>query len=156
MKRKWRLYLDASVFGGCFDSAEGWEEDSRRVLNYCVEGRAMLITNSELEEELADAPERVVRVFASVPSNHVENVEINAEVGELAEAYLAAGVVGVRWRADCLHVAAATVYRADSIVSWNFRHIVRLDRIRAFNAVNLEQGYGIITILSPKEVNLDE
>jgi len=53
-------------------------------------------------------------------------------------------------------VAAATVARADAIVSWNFKHIVRLDRIRGFNAVNLMQGYGIITIVSPKEVNIDE
>ena len=156
MKRKWRLYLDASVFGGCFDTAEGWEEDSRRVLDYCVIGRAVLLTSPELEEELADAPERVILAFASVPSTHREVVSITDEVQDLAEAYLAAGIVGPRWRADCIHVAAATIYRADSIVSWNFRHIVRLDKIRAFNAVNLAQGYGVVTILSPKEVNLDE
>jgi len=30
------------------------------------------------------------------------------------------------------------------MVSWNFRHIVNLGRIRMFNAVNLEQGYGLI------------
>jgi hypothetical protein len=53
-------------------------------------------------------------------------------------------------------VALATVARADAIVSWNFKHIVRLDRIRAFNAVNLSEGDGTMTIISPKEVNLDE
>jgi hypothetical protein len=68
----------------------------------------------------------------------------------------AAGIVSARWRADCVHVAIATIYRADSIVSWNFRHTVRLDKIRAFNSVNLEQGYGMVTTLSPKEINLDE
>ena len=91
-----------------------------------------------------------------MPASHREAVAVTAEVQDLAEAYLAAGIVGLRWRADCIHVAAATIYRADSIVSWNFRHIVRLDKIRAFNAVNLAQGYGVVTILSPKEVNLDE
>jgi predicted nucleic acid-binding protein len=156
MKRKWRLYLDASVFGGCFDSAEGWEEDSRRVLDYCVTGRAVLLTSTELEEELADAPDRVVRTYASIPESHREAVAMTDEVQDLAEAYLAAGIVSARWRADCVHVAIATIYRADSIVSWNFRHIVRLDKIRAFNSVNLEQGYGMVTILSPKEINLDE
>lgn len=65
-------------------------------------------------------------------------------------------MVGQRWYEDCLHVAPATVARADAIVSWNFKHIVRLDRIRGFNAVNLAEGYGIVTILSPKEINLDE
>lgn len=38
------------------------------------------------------------------------------------------------------------------LVSWNFRHIVRLDKIRLFNAVNLEQGYKPLTIYSPREV----
>ncbi len=44
------------------------------------------------------------------------------------------------------------VCRADSIVSWNFKHIVRVDRIRWFNAVNLMQGYQPIDIRSPLEV----
>ena len=38
------------------------------------------------------------------------------------------------------------------IVSWNFKHMVNLGRIRMFNAVNLEQGYGSIEIRTPKEV----
>lgn len=156
MKRKWRLYLDTSVFGGCFDAAEGWDVDSRRVLDYCMEGKAVLLTSAEVEDELAAAPERVRQLFKAVSAQHREEVAISDEVNDLADAYLAAGVVGERSREDCVHVAAATVRRADAIVSWNFKHIVRLDRIRAFNAVNLAEGYGVITIISPKEVNLDE
>lgn len=49
-------------------------------------------------------------------------------------------------------MALATVGRVDVLVSWNFKHIVNLGRIRLFNAVNLEQGYGILEIRSPKEV----
>ena len=37
-KHKWRLYLDTSVFGGCFDTAQGWAEDSRRVVEAAREG----------------------------------------------------------------------------------------------------------------------
>lgn len=53
-------------------------------------------------------------------------------------------------------MAAATVARADAIVSWNFKHIVRLDKMKAYNQINLLNGYGILTIVSPKEVILDE
>ena len=80
---------------------------------------------------------------------------MNKEVYDLSRAYLDAGVVGVQWLDDTLHVAAASVARADAVVSWNFKHIVRLDKIKAYNQVNLAHGYGIITILSPKEVNFD-
>ena len=42
--------------------------------------------------------------------------------------------------------------KLQKLVSWNFRHIVRLDKIRLFNAVNIEQGYKPISIYSPREV----
>ena len=44
----------------------------------------------------------------------------------------------------------------DAIVSWNFRHIVRLEKIRLFNAVNVELGYRALSILSPREVTTYE
>jgi len=55
-------------------------------------------------------------------------------------------------RADALHVPLATVSGSDVLVSWNFKHLVNLGRIRLFNAVNLEMGYHSIEIRSPKEV----
>ena len=53
---------------------------------------------------------------------------------------------------DGLHIAVATVGEADVLVSWNFKHIVRFDKIRRFNAVNLEFGYKPLQIFSPREV----
>ena len=78
------------------------------------------------------------------------------EAETLAEAYLSHGIVGPGSRSDALHVALATMGRVDVLVSWNFKHIVNLGRIRLFNAVNLELGYGLIEIRTPKEVVPDE
>lgn len=156
MKSGWKLYLDTSVFGGCFDEDEGWVEDSKRVLDYCVTGTAKLIRTPLLNEELAAAPNEVASLIHDVPEQHQILTPITEEVIELAEAYLEAKVVSRKSLEDCLHVAAATVAHADAIVSWNFKHIVRLDRIKAFNAVNLMHGYGMITILSPMDVHLEE
>jgi hypothetical protein len=66
------------------------------------------------------------------------------------------GIVGPGSRTDALHVALATVGGVDVIVSWNFKHVVNLGRIRLFNAVNLEQGYGLIEIRTPTEVLINE
>ena len=38
------------------------------------------------------------------------------------------------------------------IVIWNFKHIVHHEKIRGFNAVNLNLGYPRIDIYSPLEV----
>lgn len=70
----------------------------------------------------------------------------------MAESYLRRGIIGKGSQNDVLHVAIATVGRADVVVSWNFKHIVNLGRIRLFNSVNIEHGYGIIEIRTPKEV----
>lgn len=61
-------------------------------------------------------------------------------------------MLGPKFRSDMLHIALATVAEADLLVSWNFKHIVRFDKIRLFNAVNLEQGYKSLSIHSPREV----
>ncbi len=42
--------------------------------------------------------------------------------------------------------------KTDVLVSWNFKHIVNLDRIRGCNGVNLLLGYSQIEILTPKEI----
>ena len=78
---------------------------------------------------------------------------LSQEVRDLAEEYLRAGVLGERWADDATHVAAATVAGAELIVSWNFRHIVNYNRIRGFNAVNLQNGYRTVTFLSPQQAN---
>ena len=53
---------------------------------------------------------------------------------------------------DDEHILIATINRIDVLVSWNFRHIVNLEKIRGFNAVNLKMGYPLLEIRSPREV----
>ncbi len=67
----------------------------------------------------------------------------NMEALKLAKAYVAAKVVTVKSQNDAIHVAYATIARVDAIVSWNFKHIVRLDRMKGYNRVNFENGYGV-------------
>jgi hypothetical protein len=79
-------------------------------------------------------------------------VEVSDEALSLVESYTGRGVLGPRFFNDMLHIALATIAEVDVLVSWNFKHIVRLDKIRLFNAVNLEQGYKPLVIYSPREV----
>lgn len=149
-----RVYLDTSVFGGCFDSP--FSEDSLRLFELARHGRVRILMSDVVVAELAGAPAAVRDLLATLAPDSVEPVAITNEVTALRDAYIDADIVGPRWLDDAAHVAAATVARADAIVSWNFRHIVRLDKIRAYNAVNLQHGYGILTIISPTEVRIDE
>jgi hypothetical protein len=71
---------------------------------------------------------------------------------DLARAYVAEKVVGPTSFDDCIHIALATINKADILVSWNFKHIVNVYRIRGYNSVNLKLGYSTIEIRSPKDI----
>jgi predicted nucleic acid-binding protein len=152
--RPLRIYSDTSVIGGCLDRE--FAEDSLRLINAVAKGRLVLLLSEIVLRELEDAPPRVQALLTSLPGGAVERVEITEEVLELRDAYIKAKILTTRSADDAAHVAAATIARADAIVSWNFRHIVRLDKIKAYNQINLLHGYGILTIISPKEVLVDE
>lgn len=77
---------------------------------------------------------------------------VEGEAFSLADAYIQRGILGPGSRSDALHVALATVGGVDVLVSWNFRHIVNLGRVRLFHSANLERGYPLIEIRSPLEV----
>lgn len=79
-------------------------------------------------------------IVEGLPDFSVEYVRQSNEAEELADAYILGKAVPRRMRLDAQHIAIATVARVDVLVSWNFKHIVNLDRIRAFNAVNSELG----------------
>ena len=74
------------------------------------------------------------------------------EAVNLAGKYIAGGVIGKGKLADAEHIAIATINRVDVLVSWNFRHIVNLQKIRGYNSVNLKYGYPLLEIRSPLEV----
>lgn len=149
MKRL-RLYVDTSVVGGCLD--ERFQGPSTRLFEEFRAGRFTCVVSSGTLRELMQAPEPVRSVMESVPPESLEQVEETQEVIDLAERYLAAGVVPEGMVADALHIACASVYGVDVVVSWNFKHMVNLARIRGYNAVNLRLGYAPLEIRSPWEV----
>ena len=88
------------------------------------------------------------RSYARAP----EIIQATDSALELADAYQARKILTPKFYDDGLHIALATIAEADVLVSWNFKHIVHFDKIRLFNAVNLEYGYKPLQIYSPREV----
>ena len=108
--------------------------------------------SSVTESELLNAPLQVQKLLLTIPDYLKKRVDLTEEAVLLADAYIEENVVGKTSREDCFHIALATINKADILVSWNFKHIVNVIRIRGYNAVNLKLGYSQIDIRSPKEI----
>jgi hypothetical protein len=91
-------------------------------------------------------------LFIELSAGLATKIELTEEAVQLADTYLAEKVVGKTSRVDCFHIALATIHQVDILVSWNFKHIVNVQRIRGYNAVNMKMGYPTIDIRSPKEI----
>ena len=100
---------------------------------------------------MEDAPTHMQDLVKNLKSEFVELITISDEAIELVNHYINERVVGQSSYADCLHIALATIHRADFLISWNFRHIVNVQRIRGYNSINIRNGYKQLGIRSPRD-----
>src|SRR6266540_2321353 len=145
-----RIYIDTSVIGGCFDVE--FSEWSNGLIADFRTGIFQPLLSEVIAAEIADAPENVQSIYAELTSLNAEILSLGESALELSEEYQKRGILTPDFYDDGLHIALATVAEADLLVSWNFKHIVRFDKIRLFNAVNIEFGYKPLQIFSPREV----
>jgi predicted nucleic acid-binding protein len=143
---KQRLYIDTSVFGGFFD--EEFAEFTKPLFERLQKGEFKLLFSTVTQEELSLAPDQVKKLVENIKIENTEFIETNEEAVELATQYILEKVVGQTSLPDCLHIAIATINRADFLISWNFKHIVNVQRIRGYNAINIKNGYKQIEIRS--------
>ena len=131
-----RIYLDTSVLGGCFDSEfELW---SNRLLKALRQREYIAVLSSVTAAEVEQAPEQVKQVHADLIKGGAELLMVSQEALDLLGKYRSKEILGTKFQNDMLHIALATIADADVLVSWNFRHIVRLDKIRLFNSVTID------------------
>lgn len=147
--KKLRVYLDTSVIGGCFDKE--FEIESNQIIKNIELGIYEGVISVITVNELIDAPEFVKNLFFELSEN-LTILELNEEAVKLSDEYLINNIVSEKFKEDALHIALATVYNIDVLVSWNFKHIVNLNKIKQFNSINISQGYQLLEIRSPKEL----
>lgn len=146
---KQRIYIDTSVFGGYYD--EEFEEFTQPLFDRIMKGEFVLLFSTVTQDELENAPTKVQELVRHLKEEFTEFIDLSAEAIELATQYIAGKVVGQTSYADCLHIALATVHRADFLISWNFRQIVNIQRIMGYNSINVKNGYKQLEIRSPRD-----
>ena len=146
-----RVYVESSVVSGMFD-ANDHPKRAKPFWDAVFSGQIRVVLSDVLDGEVADAPSHVRKFYRSIPKLQIERVASTTESDALAEQYVLAGIVTENSKNDSRHVALASVARVDVLVSFNCTHIVKLHRIRKYNAINALLGYPAIEIRTPDEV----
>lgn len=103
-----------------------------------ISGIKIAIISDITLDELSFAKFEVKNQVNKIPNQYKEYIINNNETEKLADKYISEKVVTKKYYEDALHIAIATINKVDVLVSWNFKHIVNLDKIRMYNSVNVK------------------
>ena len=150
--KKTKLYLDTSVPSFLFadDSPEKrevtvqfWDVLKMGLYDIVISdillteiSRAKVPSSQELEDKLSEII--------------LEIVSVNEDIFSLAQKYIDEGIIPQKYQDDALHIAIATYNEADALISWNFKHMVKLKTIRGVNGINRMLGFKELEILTPQ------
>jgi predicted nucleic acid-binding protein len=157
--RKLKIYIDTSVISHL--QHEDAPERMRETLLFWEElktGKYEVFISDVVLQEIENCYEpKQTDMFNYLEDINYEVLADSDEVWSLAKAYIENGILTQKRINDCLHIAFATVSKCDAVVSWNFRHMLRLSTIKGVRAVNAKNGYfEPIDILQPTMIGSEK
>lgn len=132
------LYLDTSVISIYFDARDPTLQEQTREFWDALPRFEVYVSTLVLDEVLQtrDGQRRRQMLELLEP---LQVFEVTPAMQRLALEYQ-------------LHAAAASVMGVDFLLSWNFRHMVRVKTRRLVNLINLQHGYRTLEIVAPPEL----
>jgi predicted nucleic acid-binding protein len=73
-------------------------------------------------------------------------------VDELAEAFLSAGALPSKAKADAVHLAVATSHRVDYLLTWNMKHLANAEILRRLRPVAEQHGHSLPVVCNPLQL----
>lgn len=152
--KKLKIYLDTSVISHLqADDVPEKMAVTHEFWDDLRDGQYEVYISDVTKAEIADCPEpKKIMLDNHLRELSYQTIELTEEITELAQRYLTQGVLPPKCMDDSIHVAAATVVGCNAIVSWNFKHMLKLRAFIGVNGVNRMLGYGEIALISPYEL----
>jgi predicted nucleic acid-binding protein len=153
--RKLKLYIETSTVSHAIsDQVPKFKDASLELFKMIKRGMYEAGTSEVVIREINNAQEEKAKQLMDVIKGlDLERLEINEEIEALAEEYIKADLIPVKYIDDALHIATATYYEMDAVVSYNFEHMVKWKTKHGVPSVNVLCGYKAIEIISLMEVN---
>lgn len=159
--KKLKIYLDTSVINFLFaDDTPDFKKITEDFFKEYFGRYDIFVSDIVLLEinktENQEQKSRLLSVIDDYPFSILE-IANNEAIGYLSELYIKEGVIPQKKKEDALHIAVATVYEMDILLSWNFKHLANIKKQININAINEKEGYlKKLNLLSPLEVEYED
>ncbi|MEW6126018.1 MAG: type II toxin-antitoxin system VapC family toxin [Acidobacteriota bacterium] len=143
------LYIETSVVGAYLDNGEPFRRDlTIRWWEHELRDYEAFVSPLVVRElERMDEPRRssYLKLIKSLPQ-----YEITEEAAILADGYVSRGIFHRKYLANALHVALASVNKADFFVTWDFGHLANVHRQSRVQLFNTVAGFFVPMIVTPE------
>lgn len=152
--KKLKLYLETSVWSYYYSEDLPYKmNDTRAFLQVVSEGKYDIYISRFVNQEINDAEEpKKIQLLKLIYKFKPTELEITSEVYKLADKYIKTHALPSSSHTDAMHVAAASVYNLDALISWNCKHLANLNRKSKINGINIQNSYKPVDIITPMEV----
>jgi predicted nucleic acid-binding protein len=146
---KQSIYLETSVIGAYLDNGEPFRRDltirwwEHELFEY--QPFVSLLVQRELE--------RTAEPYRTAALNlikHIPPIELTEEAAILADGYIARGIFQRKFLGDALHVALASFYKIDYLVTWNFGYLANVRKQARIRVFNTSAGFFVPAIVTPE------
>jgi|SRR3990170_805760 len=157
--KKPQLYIETSVWNFYFaDDAPEKKEITHTFFNKVKESEYEIFISDTVIEEIGRADDEKRQLLLNIIKEFSpKRLAIDQEVVELAQKYIAEGVLPANKFEDAVHAAVATFFEMDALISWNLKHLSNLKKMEMINGVNMKEGYSKrLELITPMEVSDEE
>ena len=150
-----RIYIDTSVINGLFTDNSDIKITTEKFFEFVKKTGAVLYSADLIVKEIDRTLEEAKRnrLKEALAEYDVEFLPYSDEIEKMAHIYTREKVIPVKYLPDAVHIATASIHNIPILVSWNFEHMVNINRIRKINIINEIAGYKHMEIISPEEVD---
>lgn len=148
---KLKIYLDTSVISALFD-ANNPERQGLTTDFFAQAARFDIYISNLTIAEITRTDDLSLRakMQAAIPSFTI--LPAQEDMNALAQELMHNHAVPPNSQEDAYHIAAAVIAGMDYLVSWNFRHLVRLKTRDVVRMTTTLKGYKPLDILAPPEL----
>ena len=147
-----KIYLETSVINFLF--AEDAPEKKRITEEFfsVIEEYEVFISDLVLLE-IEQAPEQKKNLLLNIINKYkMRALESSDKIENLAQIYVNEGIIPKKYINDALHIALATKYKMDAIISWNLTHIVKFKTKFQVKKINEKLKEKDVIICTPEEM----
>ena len=110
-----------------------------------------LFTSEAVFEELEGGDYPTKDLVLSLVEN-IPVLAIEAPVLEIVQTYIRHSVMPAHPAGDALHLAVASYYKCDFLLTWNCRHLANANKFRHIQRVNSMLGLYVPSLVTPLEL----